>query len=69
MEETLQQAVMAQNLQGAHLPSRRQPRAPVLFVFHKRGLLRRELLEHSSYGRRTDIEMLGQRVAGDTLLF
>jgi hypothetical protein len=69
MEETLEQAVMAKNFQGAHLPSRRQARAAVLFVFHKRRLLRRELLKHSSYGSCTHTEMVGEGVAGHAVLF
>src|ERR1035441_10370523 len=60
MEETLQQAVMAKNLQSAHLPTRCQTHAAVLFVFYKRRLLRRELLEHTGDGCGTNAEM--QRV-------
>ena len=69
MEETLQQAVMAKNLQSAHLSGRCQTHAVVLFVFHERRLLRRELLEHSGDGSRTDTEMLGEGVAGHPFLF
>ena len=39
MEETLQQAVMAKNLQSTHLPRGSQTHAVVLLVFHKRRLL------------------------------
>ena len=69
VEEALQQAVMAKNLQSAHLPYCRQTHAAVLFVLHKRRLLRRELLEHSSDGSRTDTKMLSKGVAGYPLLF
>ncbi len=69
VEETLQQTVMAKNLQSAHLPGRSQTHAVVLFVFHKRRLLCRELLQHSSYGSGTDTEMLSEGVAGHPFLF
>lgn len=69
MEKTLQQAVVAKNLQSAHLPSRCQTHAVVLFVFYKRRLLRRELLEHASNGCGTDTEMLREGVAGHPFLF
>ena len=60
MEETLQQTVVAKNLQGSHLAGRRQTHAVVLFVFHERRLLCRELLQHSSYGSGADTEMMGR---------
>ena len=58
MEEALQQTVVAKNLQGAHLPRWRQTHAMMLFVFHERRLLRRQLLQHSRDGSRADAEML-----------
>ena len=69
MEETLQQAVMAKNLKRAYLPGRSQTHAVVLLVFHKRRLLCRELLQHSSHGGSTDTEMMGEGVAGHSFLF
>jgi len=69
MEETLQQAVMAKNLQRAHLPGRCQAHAVVLFVFYERRLLCRQFLEHSGYGGRADAEMPGQGIAGHPLPF
>lgn len=69
MEETLQQAVMAKNFQSAPLSGRRQTHAAMFFVFHKRRLLRRELLQHSGYGGGADAEVLRERIAGDPLLF
>jgi len=69
MEETLQQAVMAKNFQSAHLSSRCQTHAAVLFVFHKWWLLCRELLEHTSNRSSTDTEMLGESVTGHLFLF
>lgn len=69
MEETLQQAVVAKDLQGAPLPGCRQTHAVVLFVSYKRGLLRRELLEHSSNGCGADAKMPRERVAGHPFLF
>ncbi len=69
MEKTLQQAVMAKNLQSAHPPGCRQTHAAVLFVFHKWRFLGRELLEHSRYGCGTDAEMPGERVAGHAFFF
>src|SRR5207245_1881229 len=68
MQETLQQAVMAKNLQSAHLPIRCQTHAVVLFVFHERRLLCRELLQHSSHGGSTDTEMMSEGVAGHAFL-
>ena len=68
MEETLQQTMMAKNLQSSHLPGRRQTHAMMLFVLHKRGLLRSELLQHSSYGSGTDTEMMREGVAGHAFL-
>ena len=68
MEETLQQTVMAKNLQRAHLPGGRQTHAVVLLVFHKRWLLCRELLQHSGDGSGTDAEMVGEGVAGHPFL-
>jgi hypothetical protein len=69
MEETLQQTVVAKNLQSAHLPRCSQTRAVVLLVFHKRRLLCRELLEHSGDGSGTDAKMLSKGVAGHPFLF
>ena len=69
VQETLQQTMVAKNLQSAHLPGCGQTHAVVLFVFHKRRLLRRELLEHSGDGSRTDTEMLRESVAGHPFLF
>ena len=69
MKEALQQAVMAKNLQSPHLPSCGQTHAVMLFVFYKRPLLRRELLEHSSDGCGTDTEILREGVAGHPFLF
>src|SRR5439155_7960846 len=69
MEKTLQQPVMAKNLQSAHLPRRCQTCAVVLFVFDERRLLSRELLQHSSHGGSTDTEMMSQGVAGHPFLF
>jgi len=54
VEETLQQTMVAKDLQSPHLPGRRQTRAVMLFVFHEGGLLCRELLQHSRYGSGTD---------------
>jgi hypothetical protein len=68
MEETLQQTVMAKNLQSAHLPRGSQTHAVMLFVFHKWRLLRRQLLEHSSDGSSADTKMLSQSVAGHPFL-
>ena len=68
MEETLQQTVVANNLQSAHLPRCGQTRAVVLHVFHKRWLLCRELLEHSSDGSGTDAKTLSKGVAGHPFL-
>jgi len=64
MKKTLQQTVVAKNLQSAHLPGCCQTRTMVLFVFHERRLLRSELLEHSRHGRSSDTEMLGESVTG-----
>ncbi len=58
MEEALQQTVVTKNLQSAHPPHDSQTHTLVLLVFHKRWLLRCELLEHSSNGSSTDAEML-----------
>ena len=69
MQETLQQAVVAKNLQSAHLPRGRQTHAVVLFVFHKRRLLRGELLQHSGDGSGADAKMPGEGVAGHPFLF
>ena len=40
----------------------------VLHVFHKRWLLCREFLEHSSHGSGTDSKMLSEGVAGHAFL-
>jgi hypothetical protein len=69
MEETLQQTVVTENLQSALLPGCSQTRAVVLLVFHKRWLLRRQLLEHSCDGSGTNAKMLSEGVAGHSLLF
>src|SRR5260370_16172070 len=69
MQETLQQTVMTKNLQSAHLPGCSQAAAVVLLVLHKRRLLCRQLLEHSSDGSRTDPKMLSDGVAGHSFLF
>src|SRR6266700_3071166 len=69
MEETLEQTVVAKNLQSAHLPGRCQTHAVMLFVLHKTWLLRSQLLQHSSNGCGADTEMLCDCVARDTLLF
>jgi len=69
MKETLQQAVMAKDFQSAHLPRRSQTYAAVLLVFHKRWLLCRELLEHSSNGGSTDAKMQSKSVASHPFLF
>ena len=69
MEETLQQTMVAKNLQSSHLPGRRQTHATMLFVLHRGGLLCSELLQHSSYGCSTDTEMMSEGVAGHTFLF
>jgi hypothetical protein len=69
MEETLQQTMVAENLQSSHLPARCQTRAVMLFILHKGWLLCRELLEHSSDGSSTYTEMLSEGVAADPLLF
>jgi hypothetical protein len=69
MEETLQQTVVTKNLQSARLPRCSQTHAVVLLVFHKRWLLCRELLEHSSDGSGTDTKMPGKGVAGHPFLF
>ena len=61
MEEALQQTMVAKNLQSSHLAGRRQTRAMMLFVFHEGWLLCSELLQHSSYGSRTDTKMLSVR--------
>ena len=69
MEETLQQTMVAKNLQSAHLPGRGQTHAVMLFVFHEGRLLRRELLQHSGDGSGADTEMLSEGVAGHPFLF
>ncbi len=69
VEEALQQTMMAKNLQRAHLSRRRQKHAMMLLVFHKRGLLRRELLKHPGDGCRAHAKMKSQSVAGDTFFF
>ena len=69
MEETLQQTVVAKNLQSAHLPGRCQTHTVMLFVFHKGWLLCGELLEHSCHRSSTDTEMLGESVTGHLFLF
>ncbi len=61
--------MVAKNLQGSHLPARRQTHSMMLFVLHEGGLLRRQLLQHSSYGSGTDAQMMSQGVAGHALLF
>ncbi len=68
MEETLQQTVVAKNLQRAHPPVGGQTRAVMLLIFHKRRLLCRELLEHSSDGGSTDTKVLSKGVAGYQVL-
>src|SRR6202022_3536171 len=69
VEETLQQTVVTENLQSAHLPRGSQTRAVMLLVFHKRWLLRRQLLEHSCDGSGTNAKMLREGVAGHSFLF
>lgn len=69
MEEALQQTVVPKNLQGAHLSRCSQSCAVVFLIFHKRRLLRRELLEHSGDGSGTDTEMLREGVARYPFLF
>jgi len=68
VEETLQQTVVANDLQSTHLPRCSQTRAVVLHVSHKRWLLCRELLEHSSHGSSTDTKTLSKGVAGHLFL-
>ena len=68
MQETLQQTVVAQNFQGAHLSSGRQTHAVMLFILHMGRLLKRQLLEHSSNRSGTDAKTLGERVAGHARL-
>lgn len=68
MKETLQQTVVAKNLQSAHLPRRGQTRAMVFHVFHKRWFLCGELLQHAGYRSGADTKMLGKGVAGHPFL-
>lgn len=69
MEKTLQQTMVAQNLQSAHLPGCCQTYAAMLFVFHKGWLLRGELLEHARHRSSADTEMMSEGVAGHPFLF
>ena len=69
MEETLQQTMVAKNLQSSHLPGRCQTHAVMLFVLHKGWFLCSELLQHSSHGSSTDTEMLREGVAGHAFPF
>jgi hypothetical protein len=68
MEEALQQTVVTKHLQSAHLPGCGQTHAVVLLVFHKRRLLYREFLEHTSHGSSTDTKMMSEGVAGHLYL-
>ena len=69
MQVTLQQTVMAKDLQSAHLPGRRQTRSAMFFIFHKRGFLRRQLLKHAGHGSCADSEVLRDRTAGHPVVF
>ena len=64
-----EKAMVAKDLQSAHLPGRCQMHTVVLFVFHERRLLRSQLLQHSRYRSSTDTQMLGERVTGHLFLF
>jgi hypothetical protein len=64
MEEAFEQTVVAKHFQGAHLAGSSQSHAVMLLVFHKRRLLRGELLKHSGNGSGADTEMLRQGAAG-----
>ncbi|SRR5579864_8639780 len=69
MEETLQQAVVTENLQSAHLARGSQPYSVVFLVLHKRRFLRSELLEHSRNRSSTDADMPRQGTAGYQFFF
>lgn len=69
VKKSFQQPVMAQNFHGAMLSRSRQEHPVVLFVFDKRGLLRRQPLKHSRHRGRTHTESLGKSVARDPLFF
>lgn len=69
MEETLQQTMVAKNLQSTHFSGRCQTHAVVLFVSHKRRLLCSEFLQHSRHRRSTDTEVLDESVTGHLFLF
>ncbi len=64
VKETLQQAVMTQNFQGAHLAGGRQTDAMMLFVLHIRRLLGSQLLEHPGNRSGSDAQMPGEGVTG-----
>jgi hypothetical protein len=69
MEETLQQTMVAKNLQSPHLSGRCQAHTVVLFVSHERRLLCSELLQHSRHRSSTDTEMLDESVTGHLFFF
>ena len=69
VKEAFEKAMVTNHFESARGSCRRQTRAVTLFVFYKRRLLRRQLLQHPRHGGGADAEMAGERVTGYQFTF